>query len=228
MMIALALAVVDTLLIRPGAMVDVERGELRRGVAVVVAGDRIVRVDSSAVIRQGPGWRVVDLPNATLLPGLIDTHVHLALAGDPAENLRRTLAAGFTSGGVNVAPRLSLDYLAALRSGDQGEVRRLFRTRTRAEWVALLHEADVCAGPVLDLDEVVRDPQLVQRGLFTTVEHPKLGPMTMQNVIPTLSETPGRVEHPGPELGEHNHAIYVEELGLSEEELARLQAEGAI
>ena len=95
-MIALMLAV-DTLLIRPGAMVDVERGELRRGLAVVVAGDRILRVDSAAAIRQGPEWRVIDLPNATLLPGLVDTHVHLALAGDPAENLRRTLAAGFTS-----------------------------------------------------------------------------------------------------------------------------------
>jgi 4-hydroxy-tetrahydrodipicolinate synthase len=35
-------------------------------------------------------------------------------------------AAGFTSGGVNVAPRLSLDYLLALRSGDQAEIRRLW------------------------------------------------------------------------------------------------------
>ena len=66
------------------------------------------------------------------------------------------------------------------------------------------------------------------RETITTVEHPKLGPLKMQNVIPTLSETPGRIEHPGPELGEHNDAIYVAELGLSEEELERLQAEGVI
>ncbi|MGH7584673.1 MAG: amidohydrolase family protein [Gemmatimonadales bacterium] len=95
--IGMVLALADTLLIRPGAMVDVERGELRRGLVAVVAGDRIVRVDSAGAVRPGPGWRVVDLPNATLLPGLIDTHVHLALAGDPEENLRRTLAAGFTA-----------------------------------------------------------------------------------------------------------------------------------
>jgi 4-hydroxy-tetrahydrodipicolinate synthase len=35
-------------------------------------------------------------------------------------------AAGFTSGGVNVAPRLSLDYLSALRNGDRAEIRRLW------------------------------------------------------------------------------------------------------
>ena len=60
------------------------------------------------------------------------------------------------------------------------------------------------------------------------VDHPKLGPVKMQNVIPTLSETPGRIDHSGPELGEHNHEVYVDELGLTEEELARLQEEGVI
>jgi crotonobetainyl-CoA:carnitine CoA-transferase CaiB-like acyl-CoA transferase len=50
----------------------------------------------------------------------------------------------------------------------------------------------------------------------------------MQNVIPALSETPGRIDHPGPELGEHNREVYVGELGLSEEELERLEAAGAI
>jgi succinyl-CoA--D-citramalate CoA-transferase len=50
----------------------------------------------------------------------------------------------------------------------------------------------------------------------------------MQNVIPTLSETPGRIDHTGPELGEHNREIYVEGLGLSEAELAALREEGVI
>ena len=50
----------------------------------------------------------------------------------------------------------------------------------------------------------------------------------MQNVIPRLSETPGRIRRPGPELGEHNREVFVSELGLSELELDELRREGVI
>src|SRR5262245_14718202 len=88
----------------------------------------------------------------------------------------------------------------AARERAEETIRALFRTRTRAEWVELLHRADVCAGPVLTLDEVVRDPQLLQRGLFTEVQHPTLGPVRQVGFPVRMSETPGRVTTPPPEL----------------------------
>jgi crotonobetainyl-CoA:carnitine CoA-transferase CaiB-like acyl-CoA transferase len=107
------------------------------------------------------------------------------------------------------------------------ELRRLFRTRTRAEWVTLLHEADVCAGPVLNLDEVVRDPQLVQRGLFTAVEHPKLG-LVPQVAFPVqMSRTPGRVLTPPPELGEHTDEV-LRGLGYDRATIADLRRDGVV
>ena len=45
---------------------------------------------------------------------------------------------------------------------------------------------------------------------------------------PAAGETPGRIDHPGPELGEHNRAVYVDELGLTEEELAALVEMGVV
>jgi formyl-CoA transferase len=60
------------------------------------------------------------------------------------------------------------------------------------------------------------------------VPHPKLGSILMQNVIPRLSETPGRIDHAGPELGEHNEEIYLRELGLSRQELADLDEAGVV
>ena len=69
--------------------------------------------------------------------------------------------------------------------------------RARAPWVELLHQADVCAGPVLRLDEVVRDPQLVGRGLFTEVEHPKLGAIRQIAFPVQMSATPARVTPAG-------------------------------
>ena len=95
----------------------------------------------------------------------------------------------------------------AERDRVEAELGRLFRTRTRAEWIELLHQADVCAGPVLALDEVVRDPQLVQRGLFTEVEHPKLGRVRQVAFPVQMSATPGRVVTPAPELGEHTDEV---------------------
>jgi crotonobetainyl-CoA:carnitine CoA-transferase CaiB-like acyl-CoA transferase len=115
----------------------------------------------------------------------------------------------------------------AERDRVEGELTRLFRTRPRAEWVTLLHQADVCAGPVLALDEVVRDPQLVQRGLFTEVEHPKLGPVRQVAFPVRLSATPGRVRTPPPELGEHTDDV-LHGLGYDAAAIAAYRRDGVV
>ena len=109
----------------------------------------------------------------------------------------------------------------------EAELRGLFRTRTRAEWVELLHRGDVCAGPVLALDEVIEDPQLVQRGLFTEVVHPKLGRVPQVAFPVKMSGTPARVETPPPELGEHTDAV-LGELGYDASAISALRRDGVI
>jgi formyl-CoA transferase len=43
-----------------------------------------------------------------------------------------------------------------------------------------------------------------------------------------MSDTPGKVRSPAPSLGEHNHYVFSELLGLSEDEIAKLEAEEVI
>ena len=50
----------------------------------------------------------------------------------------------------------------------------------------------------------------------------------MPNVLPALSETPGRIESLGPRLGAHNDEVYGTLLGLSADECDALREKGVI
>jgi imidazolonepropionase-like amidohydrolase len=87
-----------TLVLRGGDYVDVRTGTLRPNGAIVVRGGRIVVIHPPDPRWRPPaGARIVDLDGRTLLPGLIDAHVHLTLARDPDSNALATLRAGFTT-----------------------------------------------------------------------------------------------------------------------------------
>jgi imidazolonepropionase-like amidohydrolase len=79
------------------ALIDVERGVRIDDAIVVVTGDRITAAGPASSVPVPPDARRIDLGSSTLLPGLIDLHVHLTLAGSPDANARATLQAGFTT-----------------------------------------------------------------------------------------------------------------------------------
>jgi crotonobetainyl-CoA:carnitine CoA-transferase CaiB-like acyl-CoA transferase len=93
--------------------------------------------------------------------------------------------------------------------------------------VRLLHTEDVCAGPVSTLDEVVRDPQFRARGLFQEVRHPRLGPVPQVACPVKLSDAPGRMAAPPPELGQHTDEL-LRELGYDADAIAALRRDGAL
>ena len=88
----------STLVLRGGDYLDVRTGRLRPNGAIVVRGGKIVAMHPPGRgWRPPPGARVLDLDGRTILPGLIDAHVHLTIAGDPDSNASATLRAGFTT-----------------------------------------------------------------------------------------------------------------------------------
>jgi crotonobetainyl-CoA:carnitine CoA-transferase CaiB-like acyl-CoA transferase len=56
----------------------------------------------------------------------------------------------------------------------------------------------------------------------------RIGEIASPNLVPRLSDTPGRVRSLGPALGEHNDEVYQGILGMSADEIGRLQADGVI
>jgi crotonobetainyl-CoA:carnitine CoA-transferase CaiB-like acyl-CoA transferase len=99
--------------------------------------------------------------------------------------------------------------------------------RNSDEVIRAFEEVSAAIAPVLSIAEIMDDPQYIARDTVTTVEHPVLGPLKMQNVIPVMSETPGRIRSCGPELGEHNDEILTA-LGYDEDQLAELGRAGVI
>jgi imidazolonepropionase-like amidohydrolase len=102
------------IIIHAAKLLEVKTGKTLADQAVVIEGDKIVSVGPMAQVQRSTSDRLIDLPNATLLPGLTDAHTHLT--GDPrnigyqslgisipratltgARNARLTLEAGFTT-----------------------------------------------------------------------------------------------------------------------------------
>jgi imidazolonepropionase-like amidohydrolase len=87
----------SVLAVTSARLIDVVTGAVIPRGLVLIRNGRIAAVGSRDSIRLPAGSRVVDLGEATLLPGLIDAHVHLTLGGPPRANAEATLKAGFTT-----------------------------------------------------------------------------------------------------------------------------------
>ena len=81
------------------------------------------------------------------------------------------------------------------------------RTRPAAYWLAELEKAGIPCGPVLNYDEVLTDPQILARDMVVPTMHPATGPFQTLGVPVKLSDTPGQVRSPAPQLGEHTAEI---------------------
>ncbi|MBS4752221.1 CoA transferase [Nocardioides sp. zg-ZUI104] len=92
----------------------------------------------------------------------------------------------------------------------------------------LLHEHGVPAGRIYKAADMLTDPHFAAREAIVRLTHPELGELAMHNVVPKLSESPGRVRHVGPRLGEHNDDIYRDLLGIDDDELSSLRSAGII
>jgi benzylsuccinate CoA-transferase BbsF subunit len=91
-----------------------------------------------------------------------------------------------------------------------------------------LQAAGVAATPSLSNEALFQDPHVAARGAFVQVEHPHLGKDWVIGPPWRLSRTPASIRRCSPLLGEHNDEIFGGRLGMSREEIQRLQEEQVI
>jgi crotonobetainyl-CoA:carnitine CoA-transferase CaiB-like acyl-CoA transferase len=103
-----------------------------------------------------------------------------------------------------------------------------FLKRTRAEWLEVLNDAGIPAGPVRNLQEVLTDEQLLAREMVHVLQHSSAGPVQVLGVPVKLSATPGAVRRAPPALGEHTEEILTGDLGLAALQITEMRAAGVI
>lgn len=105
-------------------------------------------------------------------------------------------------------------------------LKEIIRTKPRNKWLRLLDEAGLPVAPVNDYSDVAQDPQVIENEYIVEIEDPAHGKLKLPGVTVKLSETPGKVERLGPELGQHTEEILMELCGYGWDDLAKLREEG--
>jgi len=118
------------------------------------------------------------------------------------------------------------------RGAHQGELDELISVWSAGLDAEALNEVlerhGVPTGHIYRAPEMLADPHFAAREAIVRLAHPDIGELPMQNVVPKLSDTPGQLRWPGPDLGAHNSEVLVDLLGLSDDELADLVAAGIV
>lgn len=133
---------------------------------------------------------------------------------------------------ANLCRALGCPELAERQLDDaaQPAIRRAFATafagRTRDEWVAVLAGADTCVAPVLEVAEVVEDPQYAARRVVGAASHPVEG--DFRQLAPLLAgmDRTVRPELPDPGVTDTEHLL--KEAGVDGETVARWVARGVV
>jgi len=103
----------------------------------------------------------------------------------------------------------------------------IFRTRRQSEWLDILENAGVPAGPVLDVCEMHQDPHALAWEMVVETNHSRLGPVQTIGCPVKFSKTPSAINSGAPVYGEHTRAI-LSEYGIKDDDVEDLITSGAV
>lgn len=108
------------------------------------------------------------------------------------------------------------------------EVSLWTRAHTLVELETLLEAADVPASRIFTMADIFNHELYSSRDMLVRVPDDTLGTVTLAGVVPKLSSTPGRINWAGHDLGQDSRSVLAAELGLSDDEIDQLMADGVV
>ena len=181
--------------------------------------------------------RLGTLPERTgsRLPGVAPSSIYptsdgewIIVAGN-SENVFRRLVAAIGRPELAEDPRFSHHVTRYEHADELDEaISGWTQLRTAADVQALLEEAAVPCCKIYSAADIMVDPHYWAREMLVRMQDAELGELVVPGIVPKLSDTPGSVRWLAPELGQDNHAVFVDELGLSEDEISTYRAQGVL
>ena len=107
------------------------------------------------------------------------------------------------------------------------KTRERLKTKTSAEWLALMREADIWCGPVYGYADLVEDEQIKHNGTFVEYDHPTEGRVKTPGFPIKFSKTPSTVDRGAPVAGQDTRDV-LREAGYDDAAIDKLLGDGAV
>ncbi len=173
--------------------------------------------------------------SGSILPGIAPSNVYpcagdeMILIGGNGDTVYARLCETMGKPELAADPRF-VDHAA--RGRNQQELDVIISDWTRgwalSDLLALLEAKGIPSGRIFTAPDMLEHEQFVAREAIVETPHPVFGKVKMQNAFPKLSETPGKVRWPGPDLGQHTEEVLSGVLGLSSQRIGELRSKGVI